>query len=202
MLKCTGTYYVPCDPFSTSGLQGHNALKDHEGWGDGQRSAPHVVCFFWQEAAAAGNSSSLTSRAVRRTLNEPLASPPLPPSRKCFYSKVPRRRRHRRESWLHTSYVDPLSLNSPLFCSFWRAALPASRTWGRGGVPFSNFIYIVQTSSPVDSVTCYCVLHFSLRKGIGEREREAADTHTGGGNAFQAALWPVWGSRSFGYVFV
>lgn len=152
-----------------------------------------------QRLAIPPHSRAVPSAALSMSLWH---RPPLPPSRKCFYSKVPRRRRHRRESWLHTSYVDPLSLNSPLFCSFWRAALPASRTWGRGGVPFSNFIYIVQTSSPVDSVTCYCVLHFSLRKGIGEREREAADTHTGGGNAFQAALWPVWGSRSFGYVFV
>lgn len=127
---------------------------------------------------------------------------PISPSRKCFYSKVPRPRHHHRESWLHTSYVDPLSLNSPLFCSFfWCAALPASRTWGRGGVPFSNFMY--HCANVITSGwMLLCAALFSAKGHRGEREREAADTHTGGGIVFQAALWPVWGSRSFGYVFM
>lgn len=128
---------------------------------------------------------------------------PISPSRKCFYSKVPRPRHHHQESWLHTSYVDPLSLNSPLFCSFF-FGVPRSPPLVRGAgeaCPSLTLCTIVQTSI-TSGWMLLCTALFSAKGHRGEREREAADTHTGGGIVFQAALWPVWGSRSFGYVFM
>lgn len=71
----------------------------------------------------------------------------------------------------------PLSKLSSVLLVFF--GVPRSPPLVRGAgeaCPSLTLCTIVRTSSPVDG--CYCVLHFSLRKGIGERERERGGGHT------------------------